>query len=158
MSEAAPTDVKPANGRGTALRVAQVAGGVIGYGSLAAFLTLLGIQVYRWFRDGEWTHFGVVEGLRSLLTRCCVQDGDTGRLAAFVHWLDAPVAGLGLHKVLELLPASLALFAVSVFGNSVFIYCSDRLADAVGAARADDEPAREAGAGAATPPGAAPGP
>jgi hypothetical protein len=30
-----------------------------------------------------------------------------------------------LHKVLEILPASLALFALSILGNSVFIYCRD---------------------------------
>jgi hypothetical protein len=34
---------------------------------------------------------------------------------------------LGLHQVLEILPASLALFALSIVGNSIFIYCSDRL-------------------------------
>jgi hypothetical protein len=74
-------------------------------------------------------HFGVSEGLRDGLLRCCVKDGDTGRLAALVHWLDAPVDWLGLHKVLEVVPASLALFAVSILGNSIFIYCRDRIAE-----------------------------
>jgi hypothetical protein len=32
---------------------------------------------------------------------------------------------MGLHKVLEILPASLALFALSILGNSIFIYCRD---------------------------------
>jgi hypothetical protein len=41
--------------------------------------------------------------------------------------LDAPVDWLGLHKVLEIVPASLALFAVSILGNSIFIYCCDRI-------------------------------
>ena len=34
---------------------------------------------------------------------------------------------LGLHRVLEVLPASLALFAISILGNSLFIYSSDRM-------------------------------
>jgi hypothetical protein len=34
---------------------------------------------------------------------------------------------LGLHKVFEVIPASLALFAVSIAGNSLFIYCRDRV-------------------------------
>jgi hypothetical protein len=46
-----------------------------------------------------------------------------------VSWLDSPVDWLGLHKVLEVIPASLGLFALSILGNSVFIYCRDRLAE-----------------------------
>ncbi|MDB6082613.1 MAG: hypothetical protein JWN43_494 [Gammaproteobacteria bacterium] len=109
------------------LRAARIVGGVVGYGCLAAFLCLTGLQIYRWFREGEWTHYGVSDGLRIGLSRCCLKDGDTGRLAALAHWLDAPVDWLGLHKVLEIVPASLALFAVSILGNSIFIYCRDRI-------------------------------
>jgi hypothetical protein len=108
------------------LEIAAGAGAALGYGCLAAFLWLISVQIYRWFRDGEWTHFGVSEGLRAGLSRCCVRDGDMGRLAAFVHWLDTPADWLGLHRVLEVVPASLALFALSILGNSVFIYCRDR--------------------------------
>jgi len=99
----------------------------VGYGCLVAFLVLIGIQVYRWIRDGEWTHFGVIEGLRALMSRCCVSDPDSGRLAALMHWFDAPVDWLGLHRLLDVLPASLALFMLSILGNSLFIYCRDRL-------------------------------
>jgi hypothetical protein len=102
-------------------------GALIGYGCLIAFLGLVGLQTYRWFREGEWTHIGMVDGLRRGLIKCCVKDDDTGRLAAFVHWLDAPMSWLGMHKVFEVLPASLALFAVSIAGNCLFIYCRDRL-------------------------------
>ena len=102
-------------------------GAVVAYGFLALFLLLIGLQIYRWFRQGEWTHVGAGEALRSVLTGCCVRDGDSGLLAACVHWIDAPVDWLGLHKVLEVLPASLILFAFSVLGNSLFVYCSDRL-------------------------------
>ena len=109
------------------LRIARAVGAFLGYGCLAVFLYLIGLQVYRWFREGEWTHFGVIDGLRIALSTCCVKDGDTGKLAALVHWLDAPVDWLGLHKVLEFLPASLALFAISILGNSIFIYCGDRI-------------------------------
>lgn len=114
--------------RGYVLRIVGVCGAILGYGCLAAFLWLIGMQIYRWFLQGEWTHFGVSEGLRTGLLRCCVSDPDSGRLAALVRWLDNPVTWLGLHKMLEVLPASLALFAVSILGNSIFIYCRDRIA------------------------------
>ena len=125
-AQAAPTDALPAqNGGVVLLRITGAFGAVLGYGCLAAFLYLISLQIYRWFREGDWTHFGVAEGMRVWLTRCCVNDGDTGRLAALVHWLDAPADWMGLHKVLEVLPASLALFALSILGNSIFIYCRD---------------------------------
>jgi hypothetical protein len=109
------------------LKIARAVGAGVGYGCLAVFLALVSVQVYRWFRDGEWTHFGISEALRAGLVRCCVNGGDTGRLAALVHWIDAPVDWLGLHQVLEIAPASLGLFALSILGNSIFIYCSDRI-------------------------------
>jgi hypothetical protein len=121
-----PNDAQPTpNGGVVLLRITGAFGAVLGYGCLAAFLYLITLQIYRWFREGDWTHFGVAEGMRFWLTRCCVKDGDTGRLAALVHWLDAPADWMGLHKVLEVLPASLALFVLSILGNSIFIYCRD---------------------------------
>jgi hypothetical protein len=112
---------------GIALRLGRVVGALVGYGCLAGFVSLISLQVYRWFRLREWTHIGISEGLRSGLAACCVKDGDVGLLASLVHWIDAPVDWLGLHKVLEVMPASLALFALSILGNSFFIYCSDRI-------------------------------
>jgi hypothetical protein len=132
LVQPAPGGAEPASsgarvsGRVMVLRAIGGLGAVLGYGCLAAFLYLIGRQIYGWFREGEWSHFGVAEGLRVGLTRCCVNDGDSGRLAALVHWIEAPVDWLGLHKVLEILPASLALFALSILGNSIFIYCRDR--------------------------------
>ncbi len=115
--------------RGALLRIVSVVGAAIGYGFLAAFLWLVGLQAYRWFREGEWTHIGLNDGLRSALLRCCVKDGDdAGRVAALLHWLDAPVDWLGMHRIFEVLPASLALFAVSIAGNCLFVYCRARLA------------------------------
>jgi hypothetical protein len=113
--------------RETALRLFGGIGAIIGYGCLAAFLWLISLQVYRWFRNGEWTHIGISDGMRISLVHCCVREGDSGRLAAFMHWLDSPVDWLGMHQVLEVVPASLALFAASIVGNSLFIYCRDRL-------------------------------
>ena len=75
------------------------------------------MQIYLWLRDGAWAHFGVSQGLRVGLSICCVKDDDAGRLAALVHWLDAPATWLGLHRLLELLPASLALFALEHTGQ-----------------------------------------
>jgi hypothetical protein len=123
----------PSKFRIASLSAARLVGGVVGYGCLAAFLWLIGLQTYRWLHDGEWTHIGVSQGISDGLTRCCVKDGDTGRLAALVHWMDAPADWLGLHRVLELLPASMALFALSILGNCIFVYCRDRLDDARGA-------------------------
>jgi hypothetical protein len=102
-------------------------GAIVGYGCLAAFLYLVGAQIYRWFRDGEWPHVGLTEGLRSGLNYCCVRGVPTGRLAELLRWLDSPVDWLGVHRVFELLPASLALFALSIAGNCLFIYCRDQL-------------------------------
>ncbi|HEX3914373.1 MAG TPA: hypothetical protein VHW71_12760 [Steroidobacteraceae bacterium] len=113
--------------RTAALRLVSGIGAIIGYGCLAAFLYLIGTQLYRWFRQGEWTHVGMGDGLRIGLLHCCVKDGGTGRIAGFLHWWDSPVSWLGLHKVFEVVPASLALFALSIAGNSLFIYCRDRL-------------------------------
>lgn len=110
-----------------AWRAVRAFGAVIGYGFLAAFVYLVGLQVYRWFQLGEWTHVGIAEGLRTGLTVCCVKDGDSGLLASMVHWIDAPVSWLGLHKALDVLPASLGLFALSILGNSLFIYSCDRI-------------------------------
>ena len=113
--------------RDAILRATGAIGAVIGYGCLIGFLSLVGMQSYRWFRDGEWTHIGLSDGLRSGLAYCCVKD-DTGRLAALMHWLVAPVDWLGMHKVFEVLPASLALFAISIAANCLFIHCRDRIA------------------------------
>lgn len=111
------------------LRMLCAVGALVGYGFLAGFLWLIGAQIYSWFRVGEWAHLGVAEGLRTELLRCCVRGGDSGRLAALVHWLDTPTDWGGLHKLLEVLPASMALFVVSVVGNCLFIYCKDRIAE-----------------------------
>jgi len=113
--------------RDAVLRVFFVTGGVLGYGCLAAFLYLVGWQVFRWLSEGEWTHVGLTDGLHVGLLHCCVTDADNGRLAAFLHWLEQPASWIGMHKVVEVIPASLALFAVSIAGNCIFIYCKDRL-------------------------------
>ena len=122
-----PSDAQPTpNGGAVLVRIVGAFGAMLGYGCLAAFLYLISVQLYRWFREGDWTRFGVVDGMQVWLTRCCVKDGDTGRLAALVRWLEEPTDWMGLHKVLEVVPASLALFALSILGNSIFIYCRDR--------------------------------
>jgi hypothetical protein len=109
------------------LQFTRAVGAAIAYGFLAAFLWLVGMQIYGWCRTGDWTHIGVSDGLRKVLVRCCVKDGDSGHFAALLHWLDTPVDWLGMHKVIEVLPASLALFAVSILGNCISIYCRDRI-------------------------------
>ena len=113
--------------REAALRVGSVLGAIVGYGYLAACVALVGSQAYRWFQNGEWTHVGVNDGIRAALARLAGADGLTGWRAALAQWLDAPVTWLGLHTVLEVVPASLALFIISILGNSLFIYTTDRL-------------------------------
>jgi hypothetical protein len=108
-------------------RTLTVLGGIVGYGFLAAFVSLVGMQTYWWFKEGEWTHISLGDGIHAVLNHLSNPDDSTGRLARLSHWLDAPVDWLGLHKVIEILPASLALFAVAVFGNFVFVYGLDRL-------------------------------
>jgi hypothetical protein len=109
------------------LRVMVGIGAIIGYGSLLAFLCLVGVQAYRWFREGAWMHVGVGDGIRIGLVYCCTKEDGGGTLAKILHWWESPATWLGMHKVLEVIPASLALFAVSIVGNSLFIYCRDRL-------------------------------
>jgi hypothetical protein len=113
--------------RTAVLRVTGTIGAVIGYGCLAAFLYLICMQLYRWFRQGEWPHIGMGDGIKIGLMRCCVTDDGAGYFGGFLQWWDSPVSWLGLHKVFEVIPASLALFAVSIAGNSLFIFCRDRL-------------------------------
>jgi hypothetical protein len=113
--------------RSAALRTLGGIGAVVGYGGLAAFLYLISVQIYRWFRDGEWTHVGINDGMRIGLQHCCVKEGAAGRISSFLQWLDSPLDWHGLHRVFEVVPASLALFVISIAGNSLFIYCRDRL-------------------------------
>jgi len=113
--------------RTAVLRVTSVFGAIIGYGCLVAFLFLISMQLYRWFRQGEWTHVGMGDGIKVGLMHCCVSDAGAGHFAGFLQWWNSPVNWLGLHKVFEVIPASLALFAVSIAGNSLFIYCRDRI-------------------------------
>jgi len=113
--------------RTAVLRITSLIGAVIGYGCLAVFLFVVGWQLEGWFRQGEWTHIGMGDGIKVGLMRCCVRDDGAGHFAGFLRWWDSPVSWLGLHKVFEVVPASLALFAVSIAGNSLFIYCRDRL-------------------------------
>jgi hypothetical protein len=113
--------------RDALLRVTAGIGACIGYGCLIAFLYLVSMQVYHWFRDDEWTHVGLGDGLRISLVRCCISDANSGRLAAFVQWLNTPVDWLGLHRIIEVVPASLALFLASIAGNCLFIYSRDRI-------------------------------
>jgi hypothetical protein len=109
------------------LRLSGGIGATVGYGCLIAFLYLVAVQIYGWFRNGEWTHIGISEGMRAGLVRCCVKDADSGRLADLLQWLNSPADWLGLHRVFEVIPASLALFLVSMAGNCLFIYSRDRL-------------------------------
>jgi hypothetical protein len=114
-------------GREGTWRTLSTLGGIVAYGCLAAFLCLVGTQIYWWFKEGEWTHVSLGDGIRAVLDRMHVADGAAGPLARLYHWLDAPVDWLGLHKVVEILPASLALFAVAMLGNFVLVYGTDRL-------------------------------
>jgi hypothetical protein len=120
-------------GKEGAWRAAGLLGGIVGYGCLAAFLSLVGMQAYWWFKEGEWTHVSLADGIRAVLNRLHVVDDAPGRLARLSHWLDAPVNWLGLHKVTEILPASLALFAAAILGNFILVYSTDRLRGSRGA-------------------------
>jgi hypothetical protein len=113
--------------RGSAWRAVSALGAVVGYGCLAAFLALVGLQAYRWIEEGEWTHVSIADGIRAVLGHLHIPDDPTSWLARLSHWLDAPVDWLGLHKLAEVLPASLALFSIAILGNFIFVYGTDRL-------------------------------
>jgi hypothetical protein len=121
--------------RELSMRISSVLGAFIGYGCLAAFLWLVSTQLYRWFRDGEWTHVGMIDALRAAMNYCCMKNGAEGRVADFLNWLDSPADWQGLHRVFQVVPASLALFAVSIVGNCLFIYFRDRVRQGTVAAR-----------------------
>jgi len=107
----------------------RVFGAILAYGCLAAFIGVVGVQLYRWLREGQWTSIGVSDGMLALLHQCGVKDGGAGRLARLAHWLATPDDWLGWHKILAAIPASLGLFALSVIGNFAFVYGGDRLND-----------------------------
>jgi len=109
------------------LVVLRAVSAIIAFGSFAWFLGLIGTQIFRWFRDGAWTRISTSDGLISLVTSCCVRDNGAGRMWEFSRWLEAPGSWFGLHRVLEVLPASVSLFSLSVLANFLYIYCSDWL-------------------------------
>jgi hypothetical protein len=109
------------------LVVLRVAGGIAAYGFLACFIGLIGMQLYHWFRDGQWTHIGISDALYAVLTSCCVREDGGGLLTTLAHWLDQPLDWLGWHKILEVVPATIGLFLLSVFGNFLYIYSGDRI-------------------------------
>ena len=106
-------------------RILRIAGGLIAYTAFAAFLLAIAMQTYRWLREGEWPHIGVSDGLRALLAYAGVDDGGSGRLAELARWLDTPTDWLGWHEVLDVIPASVALFLVSMLGNFLHVYGGD---------------------------------
>ncbi len=108
-------------------KAARILGAIVAYGAFLACIALVGLQLYRWFRAGEWTHIGISDGLRSLLGYCCLRGGG-GRLAEFAQWLDAPTDWFGWHRLLDVVPASVGLFVLSVIGNFVRIRAGE-LAD-----------------------------
>ena len=70
--------------REAGLRLLNALGALIGYGFLAAFLYLICLQSYRWFRDGEWTHISLNNGLHVALVWYGVREDDNNRFAEFM--------------------------------------------------------------------------
>jgi hypothetical protein len=101
---------------------------ILAFGSFAWCLGLIGEQLYRWARDGAWPGISTSDGLISLVTSCCVRADGAGRMADIGRWLESPASWIGLHRVIELVPASISLFLLSVCANFIYIYCSDQLA------------------------------
>jgi hypothetical protein len=113
------------NLRATLLRI--VIGGIVAYGCLTAFVVSDQLANLPMVSRGRMDAHRHRRRLRAVLVTCCVNDGDSGHLASFVHWLDTPTDWLGWHKLLEVIPASIGLFALSMLGNFAFIYGSDRI-------------------------------
>ena len=106
-------------------KAARILGAFVAYGAFVACLALVGLQLYRWFRVGEWTHIGISDGLRSLLGYCCLRSGGGGRMAELAQWLDAPTDWYGWHQLLDVVPASVGLFVLSIIGNFLRIRASE---------------------------------
>jgi hypothetical protein len=109
------------------LIVLRALAAIVAFGSFAWCLGLIGDQLYRWAHDGAWPRISTSDGLISLVTSCCTRADGAGRMADIAHWLESPASWIGLHRVLELVPASIGLFLLSVFANFIYIYCSDQL-------------------------------
>jgi hypothetical protein len=109
------------------LIVLRALAAIVAFGSFAWCLGLIGDQLYRWAHDGAWPRISTSDGLISLVTSCCARADGAGRMADIAHWLESPASWIGLHRVLELVPASIGLFLLSVFANFIYIYCSDQL-------------------------------
>ena len=52
--------------RDACLQFARALAAIVAYAFLAAFIWLVGTQLYSWFRTGDWTHIGVNDGLRAV--------------------------------------------------------------------------------------------
>jgi hypothetical protein len=100
---------------------------VVAFSAFVLFLGLIGMQMFRWFRDGEWSRISISDGLLSIVSGCCARDDGAGTMVALARWLEAPQSWIGWHRVLEVMPASIGLFLISVLANFVYVYCSDRL-------------------------------
>ena len=116
------------SGREIVLRITRGIGAAVGYGGLAAFLWLISVQLYRWFRDGEWTHIGVSDGLRAALARCCVDSTaipagllrcGTGSMRPWIGW--------GCTKCSKSFRHRSRCSRCAIAGNSIFIYSCDRI-------------------------------
>ncbi len=103
----------------------RIGGFMVAYGAWFASLAVIGYQGYRWLQDGRWTSIGVSDGLRSVFA--AIGAGEHGRLAQFVQWLAEPADWIGWHRVLEVTPASVALFLLAILGNFAYVYGSDSL-------------------------------
>lgn len=106
----------------TALRIG---GFMVAYGAWFASASVIAYQGDRWLRDGQWTSIGVSDGLRSAFA--AIGAGEHGRFAQFAHWLAEPKDWIGWHRVLEVTPASIALFLLAILGNFAYLYGSDAL-------------------------------
>ena len=103
----------------------RIGGFMVAYGAWIASVGVIAYQGYRWLRDGHWTPIGVTDALQSVFALIGV--GSRGHVAQFAHWLAEPADWIGWHRVLELTPASIALFLLAILGNFAYIYGSDAL-------------------------------
>ena len=72
----------------------------IGAGSLLAGLSVLGYQIYNWFRTGEWASYSLIW----LLSQ--VNDLEV--------WAYYPTDWIGLHKLLDNFPFPLFLVLIGI--------------------------------------------
>lgn len=88
------------------------------FAGLGGGAALLSWQIYTWLKTGEWPPISTPDGL-FIAWAFLFADGSAA--PHFVQWLIAPETWIGVHKILDAIPAALTLFLVGIGGLMLFV-------------------------------------